>query len=336
MKHQRLGVCRAMTDCEAMANTALLYNNCYMSRSYPCNKLKKQDLRWGTMKNLVLLATFAVAAATDAGSGEASQVPTGCKNFAFVSILKSGGRSVTKHFGKAGTPEETFLNQLRLPCGACGNMHEVTAQNQVNDIGATSWDSAHTFAVIRNPYDWIANLYFYEKVLCFMPHNPVLQIAAQTGTESYLCNMNDTQKSRPNEIIFREWLEVADAQNNVRHTEFLLPNPAAFPIYWTSFPFGQYAWLSTATGLEISVNQLYKFEDIEAMNKISNPGLLLRELCDYVPDFYDNSATSAFEHMHPLANSTVLYDARSCEIVSRRLDADFRKFGYSKDCPSAV
>lgn len=277
---------------------------------------------------------FLLVSAFVLGVDTSGDGPTGCKNFAFVSILKSGGRSVTNYFGKTNTAEEIFLNSLRLPCAACGNMHEVAARNQGNELGKSRWNGAYTFAVIRNPFDWVSSLFFYEKVMCLSARGVVSRIERATGTDSYLCGLNETQLQRPEHVIFREWLEVMDSQSSSRNTEFLLPNPAAFPLHNTGFPFSQYAWLSTADGLEVSVDRLYKFEDTEAMEAVANPGKLLRQLCDYVPSWVDNNATSSLETMHPLANSTALYDTRSCEIVVRRLHADFHKFSYSTTCPA--
>lgn len=280
---------------------------------------------------VVLVVGFAFASASS---------PTGCRNFAVVNILQAGGRSITKHFEPEYTQESSFLSQLRYRCRDCGTTHEVTAHSQ-RDENRTSWDNAYKISIVRNPFDWLMSVFFYEKVMCLHHPNHIEDIEKATKTTSFLCNLSATQHARPHRETFRDWVHRMDDENHLHSTWFLLPNPAVYPTVQeagnssAAKKASQHSWISNKTSGQLIVDEVVRFENASQVQRVSNPGRLLRWLCNYVPMSYDNAASSVLEVTHPEANATDLYDQATCAIVTEHFDVDFDMFGYNRDCPAA-
>lgn len=68
---------------------------------------------------------------------------SGEKSYVFIHINKTGGSSISQHLG--------FKKILHL-----------TAQEVIDWIGREKWDSAETFAVVRNPWDKVASHYLFR------------------------------------------------------------------------------------------------------------------------------------------------------------------------------
>lgn len=261
--------------------------------------------------------------------------PTSCQNFAFVNIPEAGGRTVTRAYTGETTEAKTFVNSLRHECGACGTTHGSIALAQMTEWGEDNWNSAYTMAVISNPFQWIANLFFWEKMMCWH-FNQKEQLETTAGVPFYICSLNETQMptgNNTNTQLFRMWLSNADSYAHATSTRFLLPHPVALTTSTGSAPTSQYAYVSDSTATGLLVTHFTKAEDTSAMVQVSNAGLFTRLLCENVPESYDSSNTSRIETPHPAAIIEDLYDDATCEIVRRRLSFDFIKFNYSEVCP---
>lgn len=88
--------------------------------------------------------------------------------FAFIHVMKSGGTSVKAALSDRATPfsELTGFKQYVIQEYAewfykIPNINHAPAIALQSFLGAEKWASLQTFAIVRNPWDWIASLYVY-------------------------------------------------------------------------------------------------------------------------------------------------------------------------------
>ena len=123
------------------------------------------------------------------------------KNFIFIHIYKNAGTSIKdalKLYNDTYSKRRSLdgaLGKLGISSKFAPPWHG-TAREIKNYVGGSIWDSAYTFAVIRNPWDWQVSLYTYMlKCKTHHQHRFISKIKSFDEYISWRCQENFCSQS---------------------------------------------------------------------------------------------------------------------------------------------
>ena len=89
---------------------------------------------------------------------------TRCHRFAFVHIPKTGGSTIVSVVqGPKDSPTKNrLLSSRRLKFDGMDKLGHDSAARQRAILTPRVWDSAYTFSIVRDPYDWTISQFFYH------------------------------------------------------------------------------------------------------------------------------------------------------------------------------
>ena len=90
-----------------------------------------------------------------------SELPFGCRPFGFVHVPKAGGTSIASLWRGAANYSRLFAT-LRFQYAHLTSLSHDTALSMRRHVGAAKWTSAFTFAIVRDPYDFMVSQFFYH------------------------------------------------------------------------------------------------------------------------------------------------------------------------------
>ena len=271
-----------------------------------------------------------------------------CKEFGFVHIPKTGGTTIVEGLSRCSTQLKQNLLQTQ---NLSPDLHHQSAFRQRRRFGAARWDAAYTFSVVRSPFSWAVSMFFYAmETHCHRDGSPkgsrmenfVNKTDGVIPACSYARELLDP--SHPGKgrayhkshiALFTAWLVEHDELARVTGRPFLTPNLIAIG---GLEPDGtQIAWLSAAKGSRgaLSVTHVIKLEDSPDFNRHADCAQLEAVVCNQSAPGNGTSPAAFVKVVKASghANSTAYYSPRACEVIQRRLAADFEAFGYNSTCP---
>ena len=89
---------------------------------------------------------------------------TRCHHFAFVHIPKTGGSTIVRvvQGSKDSPTKNRLLSSRRLKFDGMDKLGHDSAARQRAILTPRVWDSAYTFSIVRDPYDWAISQFFYH------------------------------------------------------------------------------------------------------------------------------------------------------------------------------
>lgn len=217
-----------------------------------------------------------------------------CSQWAFVHIPKTGGTSVVSMLTSG--PRKAVALLRSLDACSCRAWHHSTALEQQFPSSALS------FAIVRNPFDYMVSLYFYNLRQCA------------------------ENKTKCPEPTFDRWLVNADIVGN-RTGRFIADDLLGDPRKIGGKEASQRAWI-TDDADRVLVKRVVRLEDKKDFRDFSTIGRFLPKICN-VTNL--NLTKKEAPHLNPSthAHRSFYYtDPFLCGIVARRFRVDFRSFGY--------
>ena len=240
------------------------------------------------------------------------------KRLGFVHIPKTGGTTVVEamHVDHCLTRD---LNStvLWLP----GLFHQ--SAHMQRERSAADWDSAYTFSIVRNPFDWVVSQFFYNLAMCKAGHKWVVKpacryvdIVVRDGSmASYVYRESHRE-------YFTAWLKGHDEIASTTDQQFMYPNRISQNISTNT---SQLAWLIDPDGRRI-VRHVVRLEDKRDYDRHATCEGLRAIICDRPAPPTGGAAKRVKASGH--AHSSAYYTPSGCEIVRRRFAVDFEAFGY--------
>jgi len=299
---------------------------------------------------IAMLFTVAYLAVVNQTGGS----PQGCLKFAFVHIPKTGGSTIMDMIG-----HEPLLRSLRLTfTGMSSRAHNPAAEQRAR-LTPTTWESAFTFSVVRDPYEYAISQFFYHlAVHC----DPVIEGDTKRHAGVLPCKYAKalaTIQSHTDPVYrfaFKEWLSWLAGPGHFNAGAIAMVRSKEH--YRNSTIVTQKAWLTDVNNGYI-VKHVVKL-DSEEYNQVATCQGLAQRLCSdrtsvlcterknaskvasvvrstepgTRDQYYDASNVANVIRSTEHGTRDQYYDAESCEIVAKWFAEDFSAFEYnSSACP---
>lgn len=237
----------------------------------------------------------------------------------FVHIPKTGGTTVILAMREDHCAMKSLHSLVMWPRS---NLFHETARMQ-RERSSADWDSAYTFGIVRNPFDWAVSQFFYNmRDRCTWVRKPACKYADLVYRDGNTTNYVYNESHRE---YFTTWLKEHDEIASRTGQQFMEPNMISRNLSTST---SQLAWLTDSDGRSL-VRHVVRLEDEQDYDRHATCEGLRAIMCDRPAPPTAKGAEHVKTSGH--VRSSAYYTALGCDIVRRRFAVDFAAFGYDRD-----